>query len=651
MSYTYRTLFVNVGKREYWVKEYPVEEVTGPVDLGVKLHLEEYETYKKPVYSPDNVIVIGRGLFSGTKLYGVHRFTVVFRSPITRGLHVASMGGAAYQFNINADAIVVEGYSENPVLLKVFDEGNGEPKVEFHEVSENTLETIWRGYGGEKGVYALQKWLTEKFADFYREYNGRSILVGPASKYTSIGALVSITLNKGVMDRGSEEYAARGGPGSVLYRGHHVAAIVYGGRYRVAENRPQDLSDTGRVNELFRKLSGETYPFIVIKAGTKYRYDDKLKTGGTFGGNYPHLKTLTPMFNWNMIYMSHELRQKFHEIIMKNMWEPFNKQAIETREWKTCGEPCPLACKKVRKKKYKTDYEPYEGQGPIIGVFVLDEIEKGVETIDALGFDAIEVSNVVAWIFDVLEKGLLRPDEVGLREKPCFNPETYALEECSRRNIELATKLLEDLAWGRQPILRLIGEKGLRSAAKILDILYAERVKTAGYKFEDLAVYAVFGEEGHITPNFYWTPGMTAPLAVLGRYWTLYKSVFVEPEEYAEKAIDRAVKELFIDNTGVCRFHRGWAEKYLPKIIETHYGFNPIERAKTIYKKIIEYQDKAGANPEFWDSKKIIDYMALGAKEFGNEEWARRFREDKIAAAREWWSRFYERMRDLVKEW
>ncbi|WFO75076.1 glyceraldehyde-3-phosphate ferredoxin oxidoreductase [Desulfurococcaceae archaeon MEX13E-LK6-19] len=647
MPAVYRVLFIDVGKRDYWVEEYPIEEVGGPIELGVKLHLEKYETYKKPVYSPDNVVVIGRGVFAGTKLYGVHRFTVVFRSPLTRGLHVASMGGAAYQFNVNADAMVIVGYSETPLILKVYDEGNGEPKVEFHEVDEGLLENIWSGFGDEKGVYALQKWLSERFLDFYKEYNGRSILTGPAAKYTSLGALVSITLNKGVMDRGSEEYAARGGPGSVLYRAHHVAAIVYGGKYNVGEKRPQDLLDTRKINDIFRKLAGETYPFVVIKAGTKYRYDEKLKTGGTFGGNYPHLKTLTPMFNWNMIYMPIELRQKFHEIIMKYMWEPFNKQAIETREWKTCGEPCPIACKKVRKGKYKTDYEPYEGQGPIIGVFDINEIEKGVEAIDSLGFDAIEVSNVVAWIFDALEKGLLRPDEVGLRDKPCFNPETYTLE-CSKKNIELAVKILHDLAWGRQPLLRLIGEKGLRSAAKILDILYEDRVKTVGLKFEDLAVYALFGEEGHITPNFYWTPGMVAPLAVLGRYWTLYKSVFVEPEEYAAKAVDRAIKELFIDNMGLCRFHRGWAEKYLPELAKTYYGVDPVAKAKEVYKKIIEYQDKAAANPVFWDSKKIIDYMALGAKEFGNEEWAKKFEEDKVKAAREWWDRFYKKMYEIL---
>ncbi len=646
-NYKYRALFIDVDNRKYWIEEYPITEVSGPIELAIKLHLERYQSFKKPIYSPDNVVVIGRGILAGTKLYGVHRFTIGFRSPITRGFHIASMGGAAYQFNVNADALVIAGYSDNPVILKVFDEGDGEPKVEFYDISEEELEKIWRGYRDEIGIYGLQKWLSEKFASFYREYDGRSLLVGPASKYTSIGAIVSITLRKGEMDRGSEEYAARGGPGSVLYRAHHVAAIVYGGKFDVSKTRPTDLNDLRKINDLFRELAGEIYSLVVIKAGAKYRYNEKLRTGGTFGGNYPHLKTLTPMFNWNMIYEPVDVREKLLDLILKHMWEPFNKQAIETRSWKTCGEPCPLACKKVRKGKYKTDYEPYEGQGPQIGVFNLDDIEKGVELIDSYGFDAIEMSNIIAWIFDAIHKGLLRPEEVGLRGEPYFDPKDYKLEY-SRHNIELSTKIIDSMAWGKQPLLKLIGERGLRSVAKILDVLYEDRVKRVGLKFEDLAVYAQFGEEGHITPNFYWTPGMVAPLPILGRYWTLYASVFTDPEEYAVKAADRAIKEAFIDNTGLCRFHRGWAEKYLVKIIKEYYGFDPIEKAKETLKKIITYQDMAGALPTFWDSKKIFDYMAHGAREFGIEEWAKKFDEDKYKAAKEWWIRFNKKIQELI---
>jgi glyceraldehyde-3-phosphate dehydrogenase (ferredoxin) len=646
----YRVLFIDVGRRETWIKEYDIGEVSGPIELGVKLHLYEYETWRKPAYSPDNALVIGAGLFTGTRLYGSHRLVAVFKSPLTRGLHVAAMGGAAYQLNANIDAFIIQGRSSVPLILKIYDEGDGNVKVDFDEIDELRLLEIWHGYGGEKGIYGFQKYLSDKYSSFYEKYNGRSILVGPAAKYTSLGALASITLVKGKIDYGSEDLAARGGPGSVLYRAHGVAAIVYGGLFDRSKKRPADLTDSRSVNRIFTEIAGKPYITMVIEAGTKYRYNPKLNTGGTLGGNYPTLKIHTPMFNWNMIYPPVEVRERLHKMIMEGIWEPFNKEAIETKSWKTCGEPCPIACKKIRKGRYKSDYEPYEGFGPFIGIFDIHLSEKIVELVDAYGFDAIETGQLVGFLFDALSKDLLYPGELGLPEKPAFDPVSFKAED-SARNARLAEILVENLAWGRVNLLRLIGEKGLRSAAKILDILYADRVERAHWRFSDLLVYASFGEEGHITPNYYWTPGMVAPLAVLGRYWTLYKGVFLEPEEYAEKAFHRAIREMLSDNNGFCRFHRGWVEKTLDKIMEKYYGIKDLDKRYTgVYREIMEYQEKAGSPPSFWDSRKVIDYLARAAEEYGNEQWALKFRADKMKAAREWWIRFHNRIMELLRE-
>ena len=644
----YRALFIDASTRKHWVEEYELNEVYSPISLGLKLHMERYRSWSKPIYHSDNALILGAGLFTGSKMYGVHRFVAVFRSPLTKGLHVSEMGGAAFQFKINADAVVIVGRSETPLIVKIYDQGNGEPVVEFHEIQEETLEHVWKGYGGFKGIYALQQYLSDHFKGFYEEFNGRSILVGPASKYTNIGALASVTLNKGRMDHGSEDFAARAGGGSILYRAHGVAAIIYGGRYDRSTKVPKELSDTRELDKLFMELTKQPYTQAVINAGVKYRYDPKLNTGGTLGGNYPHLKATTPMFNWKMIYLPKDLREKLHELIMKYMWEPFNREAIETRSWKTCGEPCPLACKKVRLGKYKSDYEPYNGLGPIIGVLDIHEAEKVVELADAYGFDAIELGQIIGFLFEAMDKGLLRPEEIGLPGKPFFDPASYSIEH-ARVNAELAVKIIEQLAFGSNPLLRLIGERGLRSAAKILDILYRERTIERKTRFSDIPIYAAFGEEGHITPNYYWTPGLVAPLVVLGKYWTVYSGVFMEPEEFASKSIERAIYEALIADMGLCRFHRGWAEKAIPVILEKYYGVEkPLEKTRELYKKIAEYQKLAGALPVFWDSGKIIDFMALAAEEYGNVEWGGKFKVNKEAAAREWWERFYRKLEELT---
>lgn len=646
----YRALFIDVGARKHWVEEYSLDEVFSPITLGLKLHKERHESWSKPVYHPDNTLVLGAGLFTGSKMYGTHRFIAVFRSPLTKGLHASAMGGAAYQFNVNADAVVIVGRSEVPLILKIYDEGDGEPRVEYYEIPEGKLVEVWKGYKGGRGVIGLQNYLSDMFKEFYELYNGRSILVGPASKYTSLGALVSITLSKGKIDIGSEDYAARGGGGSVLYRAHGVAAIVYGGKFDRGSKLPAELRDLGKLNDIFNEITKQPYTQAVINAGVKYRFDPKLNTGGTLGGNYPHLKISTPMFNWNMIYLDKGIRERLHGYIMKYVWEPFNREAIDTKLWKTCGEPCPLACKKVRLGVYKSDYEPYNGLGPFIGIFDIHEAQRVVELSDAYGFDAIELGHVIGFVFEAVFRGLLRPDEAGLGAVPQFDPASFKIGD-SKLNADLAVSIVEQLAFGANSLLRLIGERGLREAARILDVLHAERVSSRRMKFSDLLVYASFGEGGHITPNYYWTPGLVAPLPVLGKYWTVYSGMFAEPEEFAAKSIERAIYEALVEDMAMCRFHRGWAEKAIPVILEKFYGIErPFEKYKKVYAQIYEYQKLAGAMPTFWDSERIIDFMATAAREYGNEKWAASFSIDKLKAAYEWWRRFHSKVEEFAKE-
>jgi len=645
---TYRAIFIDTSKKTSWIEEYSIDEVMGPIELGVKLHLERFESWRKPVYHPDNALVLGAGILAGTKLYGVHRFIAVFRSPMTHGLHVSAMGGAAFQFNVNADALVFIGQSSEPLIVKVFDEGSGEPKVEFYEIKQEKLFSIWREYRGHRGIYALQEYLLDEYRDFYTKYSSRSVLVGPAAYYSNNGALASLTIVKDRIDYGSEDFAARAGGGSVLLKAHGVAAVIYGGTYDRSKNQPAELLDISALNKLYTELMGKPYPQIVIETGSKYRYDSKLNTGGTFGGNYPHLGVTTPMIHWNMIYASKEVRQKLHGLIMKYMWEKFNQEAIVTKSWKTCGEPCPLACKKVRKGKYKSDYEPYNGLGPFIGIFDVHDAERVVEVADAYGFDAIELGYIIGFIFEAVSRDLLKPEEVGISGTPILDPERISLET-SAWNAKLAVELVEKLAFGANPLLRLVAERGVRDAAKILDIMYADRVASKKIKFSDLPVYAVFGENGHISPNYYWTPGLVAPLYVLGKYWTVYSGVFMEPEEFAVKSLDRAFYELMIENLGVCRFHRGWAEKTMPVILEKYYGIpGALDRAKKTYIQIAKYQKLAGATPKMWDSKRIVEFMAKAAEEYGNSKWAELFKKDMYAAAEEWWTRFYRKVEEVL---
>ena len=643
-KYVYRALMINMNNKSHKVKEFEAPEILGPIDLGIKLHMNVYESWKYDVFSDKNVVVIGKGPFTGGKLIGTHRLIIVFRSPLTKALHVSALGGAAYKFmGIGVDALVIEGKSGNPTIILVKGDENGNINVMFKELSIKELLNIYEGYRNKKGTYALTLYLLNEYWSFIKENNARALVVGPAALNTVFGAIFSIDfdINKKTLALGSEDSAARGGGGSVLFKAHNVVAVVAGGKFKPSKINPR-INDLSLINEISKRVLGKSYVDAIVSATVKYRFDKKMGTGGTFGVNYPHYKDLVPVFGFNMIYLSKYMRMRIHDMIITHFWRPFNEEVfMKTKSWYTCGEPCVAACKKVWRGK-KVDYEPFNGLGPMIGVFDLELVRELVDLVDELGLDAIETGHIVSWIFDAIERGLLKPEDVGLSSKPYFNPLEFR-QHYSKHNATLAMDIIKGLVGKKSSVLRIIAEKGIRVAAKELDKMFSDRVRVRGVRFEDLVVYVPLGNEGYMTPNYYWTPGMIAPLFMLGRYWTNYTPTFMEPEDFAASSLLRAIKEYEIDNAGICRFHRRWAEKVLRSLYKELLGVDVDldNHAKIYYKKIAEYAIKAKAVPEPWEGSKTMDLISSIASELSVKEWMERFSSEFSKSIAEWWRRFY----------
>ena len=422
----------------------------------------------------------------------------------------------------------------------------------------------------------------------------------------------------------------------MLAQGHGVAAIVVGGL-----RDPEPRIPRARALEIAREALGKPYAKAVAEATVKYRYDPKLGTGGTFGVNYVHYRELLPALAYNTIYLSRHVRIALHERIMRWFWRPFQEEVFEAlgaRAWRNCGEPCSVVCKKIYRGT-KLDYEPAHALGPMIGVVVLEETRRLVEQVDDLGLDAIEAGHIVAWVFDMVEKGLLDPGEAGLEGRPSLDPLALG-PETSRVNAALATRLLDDLAHARGGLAGRIAELGARRAGALLD----EEAPRRELGARDLLVYAAFGSTGYMTPNYYWSPGMVAPLYVLGRYWTNYSPTFADPEVYARDSLARARAELLVDNAGFCRFHRRWATKVIPAAYrELGEDLDPEAYPMKVYAMIATYQVRAGAEPVPWESRKTMDLVATIAAELGIVGW-----EDALARREklvDWWNRFYETVR------
>lgn len=649
-----RYMYFDASTRGYRVEEVALAGgVLGPIDYGVRLHYDVYKSYADDVFSASNIVLVGRGVFSGSKLYGSHRLVVVFRSPISRGLHVSTVGGVAYSFmRTGLHGLVVYGWSEDPLILVLRGDGNGGVEAWSEAIEWSMLWRVWSGYKGLRGVKAFTRFLVDKYSDVVK-LNGRALVVGPAAARTLAGGLYSIGVKPdGSLDPAAVDSAARGGAGTVLLKAHGVVGIVFGGEYSPEKENPK-LSSLEAIDKIALKIAGKKFAELARDATVKYRFDPGLGTGGTFGVNYIHYRDLIPFMCYNSVYLSKALRVKISETIIEMLWKPVQQEVFgekSRRPWGTCGEPCVAVCKKVWRGT-KIDYEPANAMGPFIGVFDAEKVRELIEFVDDLGIDAIEAGHIVGWLFDLVHRGLLSPSELGLETHPLFDPVSLDPVRASETNYVLAKTILENLIDHRNWIYELIAVKGLRGAALELNKKLSDRTRLIGLSYNDPLVYAVYGDEGYMTPNYYWSPGMVAPMPILGRYWTVYSPSFGEPEDTAEAAVTRARLEYLVDNAGICRFHRGWVERLLEELYEELWGIRVdlVRHANHMLRTILDYQEKAGAEPRPWESRKTFDMVAGIAAETGFVDWAVKLTR-YTGEGLEWWRRFYSKVRAMLGE-
>ena len=148
-----------------------------------------------------------------------------------------------------------------------------------------------------------------------------------------------------------------------------------------------------------------------------------------------------------------------------------------------------------------------------------------------------------------------------------------------------------------------------------------------------------------MVPNQYWTPGVLSPMALMGKYYMYYGNDFVPPKELGHKNVQRFIAELMIDNIGVCRFHRGWAEEMAPKIIGHLYGLEK-EFIASINTFALDVNNQG--DPVFWESQRNIDIIHTFLKNKKSikyfEElkyWVKLFDKDSQKAAKKFWNEIY----------
>jgi glyceraldehyde-3-phosphate dehydrogenase (ferredoxin) len=622
MNASQKVLFIDPATGFYRVKRYKVGDYFGPVDLGVHISGRTMS------------LNFGVGLFAGSILPGSNRLFFTGFSPCWRSFFVSSMGGAGLVFdNLGLNLVSLVGKAPVPSILYLNRQHGEEIEVELLPVDVNA---IWRGAEcadpGDRGAaartgsYALMDYALAHFGGRYEgEY--RAFAVGPAAAATDFGAIVSAPVQAGKASA-VDTWAGRGGMGSKMLQEHGIAAVVYGGTVIDEDFRDRKVADEWFEAKYEQKLAVKDF-----EATTKYRFDPKFETGGTLGVNYATLGGRMIAFNYRTNLWPEAERKDMHKrLVVDHYLKQFNEETIATKSQSTCGEPCSAVCKKLR-GDFKKDYEPYQALGPLCGIFDQRAAERLNRAADSAGFDAISLGGVLAWMMDCLDSGELAPAELGVTRKPRWALEGFDPVADSMHNAELGVELVDSIL-GRKGMVDL--SEGTRK--------WGRSVKRAkGSRILDRFVYTANGRRGWMVPNQYWTPGVLAPMAMMGKYYMHYGSEFMPPRELGRLCAERLRKELAMDNAGLCRFHRAWGEEMMAEAIGSVYGLKDRYLASVaIAASRINSRNAA----VYWESAKNIEFIRTflvrrrdvdGDKGSELASWIARFEADPSEAAFDYW--------------
>jgi glyceraldehyde-3-phosphate dehydrogenase (ferredoxin) len=618
-----KVLFVDAATGYYRLSRFALGDFYGPVDLG--LHLA----------GRYNSLNIGAGLLAGSIFPGSNRLIFTGFSPCWGGFFISTMGGAALIFdNLGINMVSLVGRAPTPSLLSLNRTHGEEVDVRLVPVD---LTRVWGA--GRGGIYALLDHTFDQLGGSFKT-DPRVLAVGPAANATDFGAIGSVPISQGKLSH-VDTWAGRGGFGSKMLQQHGIAAIIYGGTFVDEDFRDRKVADAWFQDKYNKKLGAKA-----LEATTKYRFDPKFDTGGTFGVNYAAIGGRLLAFNYTSIYLQEDERKNMHEqFIVNHYLKQFNEETIQTKQQYTCGEPCMAVCKKLR-DEFKKDYEPYQTLGPLCGIFDQRAAERLNHQGDMYGFDTISVGGVLSWLMECLSRGLLTKEELGVTREPIFSANGFNLERDSGENAEIGVRLLDGII-AKRGILNM--EEGARKMARRL-------ARERGKAILDPFVYVAYARKGWMVPNQYWTPGALSPMAIMGKYFMYYGNEFLPPRKLGRINAQRFRDELIMDNMGACRFHRLWAEEMLPEVIGSLYG-----QKEGFLKRLAITAGRINSRNSsvFWESERAADYVHTFLKRHhevdGNNdaellEWIDRFEKDKSEAALSYWYEIHKGIHESLRE-
>ena len=628
-----RELLIDLSTGDFDIRRIADPRIVGPVDYGWVRYSENCD-----------VFTWGGGPLAGSRIPGSRRLVFCAYSPAWQGFYISSLGGGAYVMHrVGVDFFCLTGAAPEDSVL-ILNHNQGEVEVRLEPINPDIL---WTGYAdpdGQRliGFYALQQAVFDRYSAEYDDDWVRVFAVGPAARHTKEGVIGSNQV-KDSRVTAVDDWAGRGGLGSRLLQKHRIAACIFGGDWV-----DPDLKDSKEIDGYFQVHYGDKMIKVDLGATEKYRYVPGFRTGGTFGVNMLTANEKLFSFNYQSVYADEKARLRQHEAFILNHYlRQFNEEIIEPRSFKHCGEPCAVACKKMD-RHFKKDYEPYQALGPLCGVFDQRAAEELNAYVDALGFDSIQTGGTVSWVMELIHRGLIAPESLGLPPSSDMRFDfadgtgDFDLIADSARNAAYARAVVDMILFSEAGE---IFRQGMWAAARALDALNAQYgLMEPGRRTIDYAVFTAHGEAGCMVPNQYWVPGMFSPMPMMGKYFNYYGVDFLPPRELGRKCVERMVYEFYSENSGICRFHRKWAESIVDEIIASHYDL-PLDYKAHQFEIVKGICEQEIEGVVFWESERTIDIIQgyleswerLDLGKPALHEWLERFGADKWTAAREYW--------------
>jgi aldehyde:ferredoxin oxidoreductase len=363
-----RILRIDVTHHNYHiepVRDSLLEKYLGGKGLATSLLLRENPAGLDP-FAPENTLILAIGPVTGTSIWGSCRYGIFTKSPQTGFYSESYSGGtvAEYIAKTGYDAILIQGASESPVWLEVFEDG-----VRFHPA-----RPLW-GSDTYQTEDRIRQLIAEKNP---RHPKAGVIVIGPAGEN-------GVTFS--VVENDYWRSAGRTGVGAVM-GSKKIKAIAFWG------SRKKELADEELVKQFTRAVA---------------------RRGKSDAGANAYKNMGTPMLVKIMNEAGGFPTRYWHKGTYEH-WEMISADALHAHcEVKphACFK-CFMACGRLSTVKggrhagLRIEGPEYETIYSFGGLCEIDSIEEIIylnDICDRLGMDTISAGNLVAFTIEAARQG------------------------------------------------------------------------------------------------------------------------------------------------------------------------------------------------------------------------------------------------------